>query len=251
MSIPTLCHRCLTVWLFRGSSYHNSALSSHCSHIYTQSLTSMYISGHQYRSSTFDNIPSHWRRPLSSCKFSIAFHLFALLTNAFAGSSLVFHLWWSNPSKTRYFVVFSRNCCIFFGVFPSGCIRFPRNLPITFHHPLYSSRSLNPTNGAYDHSLLFLSEPYSSHIPHNLAWIVSSGSFSTSGPGTSSPWGHHERPSGHLFSISGWCFTSKSNSRIHVIHRASSAPGRFSAGTCSWYTNLVASVSTRDLTPYT
>jgi len=144
-----------------------------------------------------------------------------------------------------------QNWCISFVVFTSGRCRFPRNSPISFHLPLYSSASLNPTNGSYALPLHFRSGPRSTRICHKLASIVSSRSSSSSGSGSPSPCGCHERPSGPPFSLPGTCFKPKSNSRIHTIQRSSSASGRSLVGKYSCCTNALVSVSTRNLTPYT
>ena len=144
-----------------------------------------------------------------------------------------------------------RNCCISFKVFLFSCFRFPRYSPISFHLLLYSSASLNPTNGACALSCLFCSGRHSTPIPYIVDSIDSSRSSPPSCSDSPSHCGYHQRPSGPPFSLPEMCFTSKSNSRIHAILRVTSAPGRSLAGKLSLCTNALVSVSTRNLTPYT
>jgi len=173
------CHWWLTVKLFTGWSYRNGTRLLHCWHVFTQLLMLMYISAHQYHSTTSRNIPSLPRCLLSLCAASIAYLYISVLTNMFAGGSLVFSLLLVSSSETRYFVASSENCCIYFGVFASGCMRIPRYSLISFHLPWYSSASLNPTNGPYGLSLHLLSDPRSTRIPFMVASTVSSESSSS------------------------------------------------------------------------
>jgi hypothetical protein len=169
------------VRLFMGSSSSSGAPFMHYSHVSTQSLTLTYTSGHQYCSTTFRNVTSLPRCPLRSRAASIDFSFRSVPTNTLAGGSLVFHLQSNIPSERRHFLGTGQNCSISFIVFPSGRFRFPSHSPTFFHLLLHTSTSLNPTNSSYALLLLLLSGPCSTFNPRQLAFIVSSGSSSSSG----------------------------------------------------------------------
>jgi len=88
-------------------------------------------------------------------------------------------------------------------------------------------------------------------FPDKLASIVSSRSPSSLGSGSPSPHSCGAMPSRPPFCLPGTSFTSKSKSCIHTIQQVTSSSGRSLVGKFSWYTNVLALVSTRDLTPYT
>jgi len=248
--IPTCCHRQLTVMHIWRSSYCRGTLFSHCSLCVTQSEMSTYTSGDVHDSITLCIIPSVPPCLLGSCSASTVFDFSFDLPNSIPCWLLHFPFRQSTPSEITYFVVFLWNWCICFRVFLSGHFRFTRYLPLSFHLPFYSSTGLHTTNCVYALSHLFLFSPSSTCILIILDSIISSGSSSSSGLGSPSPCGHHDRTSGPPFDYPRTCVMSISSSCIHAIQWVTTAPYSLFAGMFSWYTPLLAFACMRNLMQY-
>jgi len=142
-----------------------------------------------------------------------------------------------------------RNCCISFRVFIFCPLQIPQKVAYFLPFPFGFLPQSEPDKFL---CLLpfFCSCSRSTRISCKLASIVSSRWYSSSGSGSPSPHGRHERQSGPPFSLPGMRFMSKSNSCIYAPQRVTSAPGRSLVGRFSWCTYVLASVSTGNPSPY-
>jgi len=152
----------------------------------------------------FRNIHFLLQCPPSTCVTSIVFLVSSVLTNSCAGCLLVFRLQKSTPSERRYFVASSGTYCISFGVSPSSGVRFPRNLPISIHLPVYCSGSLDLTMGLNALSSLFCSGPHSTRTSRLLHSNVTTWSTWCAHSTVLSPWGCRDRSWRPPFGLPGW-----------------------------------------------
>jgi hypothetical protein len=115
---------------------------------------------------------------------------------------------------------------------------------------LCPSTSLYRSIGSYCLSLLFQSDPWSTCTSCKLALILSSRLCCSVDSGSPSSRGRRERLSVPAITLPGLSFTSKSNCRMHAMQEVTCPPCRSLEVKFRCCSNVVASVSMRNQTPY-